>query len=222
MPINKEIAREKLILAGERLVARHGLDGLSLRKVNIEAGQKNTSAALYHFGDREGLLIAIFDYRLANTNARRHELLDADSSSLRALIRAWVLPDVEEITGTPGGSYHARFLANVTNHPEFDMRVLWGRPHASSFARLGKLLRQQLPDIPESLFSMRFGMAMLQSIYATADQESLQGNTHSTALFVSHLIDVMKAILVAPVSDETAHEIALQDTSPKKSSPKSG
>jgi len=49
VPIDKDIAREKLILAGERLIAQQGLEGLSLRKVNLAAGQKNTSAALYHF-----------------------------------------------------------------------------------------------------------------------------------------------------------------------------
>ena len=210
MPVDKAIAREKMILAGERLIAEHGIEGLSLRRVNIEAGQKNTSAALYHFGDRDGLILAIFDYRLGNTNARRHELLDNDSSSIRALIRAWLLPDVEEITEATGGSYHARFLAVVANYPGFSMQQLWNRPAADSFTRLGRLLRQQLSDLPDEVISMRFGMAMLQSIYAMADEERLQAHGRNPALFVSHLIDVLEAIFTAPLSSETAAELRRQ------------
>jgi AcrR family transcriptional regulator len=210
MPVNKEVAREKLILAGERLVARHGLEGLSLRKVNLEAGQKNTSAALYHFGSRAGLLLATFDYRLEHTDQRRHQLLDEDESDLRALIRAWVLPDVEEITEAEGGTHHARFMAIVCNHPELNFDELWDRPHASSFRRLAFALRRLLPELPETIFSMRFGMAMMQSIYAIADQERLlaAGNQPvSSALFVSHLIDSMEALFMAPLSKETQQEL---------------
>ena len=210
MPVNKEIAREKLILAGERLVARHGLEGLSLRKVNLEAGQKNTSAALYHFGNRAGLLLAIFDYRLEHTDQRRHQLLDEDESHLRSLIRAWVLPDVEEITQAEGGSSHARFMAIVCNDPELNFDGLWDRPQASSFRRLAFSLRKLLPDLPEKVFSMRFGMAMMQSIYAMADKERLiaTGNRQiSAALFVSHLIDSLEALFKAPLSAQTLQEL---------------
>ena len=60
---------------------------------------------------------------------------------------------------------------------------------------------------------MRFGMAMLQSIYAIADQERLIAADKATAisapLFVSHLIDVMEAILTAPVSADTERELEL-------------
>jgi AcrR family transcriptional regulator len=213
MPADKEKTLERLILAGERLIAQHGLEGLSLRKVNLEAGQKNTSAALYHFGTKEVLMLAIFDYRMEHVDQRRHDLLDADESTVRALVKAWVVPDIEEITEAEGGSYHARFLAVVCNHPNFSFQELWNRPHASSYQRLGDGLRRLLPNLPEQVFSMRFGMAMLQSIYAIADQERLlTGNTASTPsapLFVSHLIDVIEAIFTAPLSTDTRHELEL-------------
>jgi AcrR family transcriptional regulator len=212
VPADKEIAREKLILAGERLVAERGMEGLSLRQVNIEAGQKNTSAALYHFGDKQNLLLAIFDYRMEHVNQRRHELLDADDSSVRALVGAWIRPDIEEMAEAEGGSYHARFLAVVCNNREFNVDELWNRPHASSYQRIAAGLRKLLPDLPAPIFSQRFGMAMLQSIYAIAEQERLEaaGKTQMTArspLFVSNLIDVLEAIFSAPLSAETRHEL---------------
>ena len=222
MPVSKEIAREKLILAGERLVAMHGIDGLSLRKVNIEAGQKNTSAALYHFGDKEGLLLAIFDYRMEHVDQRRHQLLDADSSSVRALTRAWILPDVQEINEAEGGSYHARFLAVVCNHADFDFDQLWQRPYASSYLRVADGLRRHLPHLPPDVFSMRFGMAMIQSIYTMADQERIANSAATTfepnsPALVSHLVDVLEAIFLAPVSLETEWLMTSPRTAVKRS-----
>jgi len=212
LPANKDKTREQLILAGERLVAQHGVEGMSLRKVNLEAGQKNTSAALYHFGTKEGLLVAIFEYRMQHVDQQRHDLLDQDESSVGALVRAWILPDVEEIAEAEGGSYHARFLAVVSNHQHFNFRELWKSPYAGSYKRIADGLRKLLPGIPEQIFSMRFGMAMMQSIHAIADQERLiaAGSTEtaiSAPLFVSNLIDVMVAILTAPISAETEREL---------------
>jgi AcrR family transcriptional regulator len=205
VPIDKDIAREKLILAGERLIAQQGLEGLSLRKVNLAAGQKNTSAALYHFGNKQGLLLAIFDYRLEHVDQRRHILLDEDESTVSALMRAWILPDIEEINEAEGGSYHARFLGVVTNHPDFSFAELWSRPHASSFTRIINGLKKLLPELPSQILSIRFGMAMMQSICTMAEQERQQ--TISTPLFTCHLVDVMTAIFTAPLSTDTRREL---------------
>ena len=207
MPVDKTIARKKLILAGERLIATQGLNGLSLRKVNIEAGQKNTSAALYHFGDKNGLLLAIFDYRLGLANERRLELLANDSSTVRAIIEALIIPDIEVITETEGGSHHARFLAVMTNYTEFDFGDLYNRPAASSYGKLINALRKLLPKLPDEVFSMRFGLAMQQSIHAIAEHE--RHHFTATPLFVSQLIDSMEAMMTAPVSQQTQRELSL-------------
>ena len=53
--------REQLILAGERLFALSGLDSVSLRQINSAAGQRNSSAAHYHFGSKEALVQAIHE-----------------------------------------------------------------------------------------------------------------------------------------------------------------
>ncbi|ARN73230.1 TetR/AcrR family transcriptional regulator [Oceanicoccus sagamiensis] len=212
-PDNKEQTRERLLLAGEKLIAENGIEGVSLRQVGIEAGQKNTSAALYHFSHKEGLLLAIFEYRMAHVDQRRHQLLDKDDSSIRALIKAWVLPDLEEITSTKGGSYHARFLAVASNHPALNFSKLWTSPYASSYMRIAKGLKALLPKMPETIFYSRFGMAMIQSIYNLADQERLRSskskNAISEDLFIHQLIDVMEGIFIAPISTETKKQLKL-------------
>jgi hypothetical protein len=65
-----------------------------------------------------------------------------------------------------------------------------------------------------TIFPLRFGMAMLQSIYVIAEQERLEatGKTDTTIqskLFIWHLIDAMEAIFTAPLSVETRHELGM-------------
>jgi len=66
----------QLLLTAERLFAEHGFAGVSLRQIATEAGSANNSAVVYHFGSKEGLVGAIFAYRLPQLMQRR-ELLKA-------------------------------------------------------------------------------------------------------------------------------------------------
>ena len=56
--------REELILAAERLFSEFGIDAVSLRQINAAAGQRNSSAAHYHFGSKDALIAAtlVFAY----------------------------------------------------------------------------------------------------------------------------------------------------------------
>src|SRR4051794_26893710 len=51
--------RERLLDAAEELYGRNGIDAVSLREIRIAAGQRNTGAMQYHFGDRDGLIEAL-------------------------------------------------------------------------------------------------------------------------------------------------------------------
>ena len=68
--------RQAIISAAERLFADHGIDGVSLREINRSAGQSNTGAVQYHFGDRHGLVLALIAKHRRTTEPRRHALLD--------------------------------------------------------------------------------------------------------------------------------------------------
>ena len=50
---------QRLLEAGEYLFARYGVHGPTLRELNARAGQRNPSALHYHFGSRDGLVLAI-------------------------------------------------------------------------------------------------------------------------------------------------------------------
>lgn len=140
----------------ERLFAEHGISGVSLRDVSAAAGQRNHSAAQYHFGDREGLVAAIYAARMGVINTARHRLLDefdADGrdDTVESLIAAIVLPLVDLVTAAHG--WYGRFL-DRSRWDRFAWGVVVDVPSASSYrlvvARLDALLRDLPADVRRS------------------------------------------------------------------------
>ena len=64
----------RIVVAAERLFALHGIDGVSLRQIAVEAGSSNNSAVHYHFTSKEGLIRAIFQHRLPQIISERRML----------------------------------------------------------------------------------------------------------------------------------------------------
>ena len=209
--------REALILAGERLFAEHGINGVSLRQINAAAGQKNSSAAHYHFGSKQSLIKAIHSYRLERVNQRRHERLnklheDGKDGDVRAIIETIVHPIVEEIHETEGGSHYIRCLAQIVGHPKIDVSELWSQSIASGLTEALNLLKAANPDVPAILLGQRFGLMWEQTIHALSDREHLRalstgGEATDLVLFVSNLVDMIAGGLSAPVSETTQREL---------------
>ena len=77
-----------MVDAAERLMAERGIDAVPLRDVLEAAGQRNKSAAHYHFGSREGLIRGIIETRMAPIDDARRELLANAAESSRSLSTA--------------------------------------------------------------------------------------------------------------------------------------
>ena len=121
---------------------------MSLRDISAAAGQRNHSAAQYHFTDRAGLVAAVFDHRMSDVNGRRHRLLDdleaaGRTDDLLALVEAIVRPLVDVVSETDG--WYARFLVR-TRWDAFARQVLADVPALSSFRRAVHLVEHVLDD----------------------------------------------------------------------------
>ena len=97
-------ARDKILETAERLYALHGIDGVSIRQINSEAGQKNGSAVHYHFGSRDGLIDAILALRTGVRDQLRLEMLDALKEAsqdqlpdVRGVAEAMVRPQFKDL-----------------------------------------------------------------------------------------------------------------------------
>ena len=103
-----------LLMAGERLFGAHGIDGVSIRQINVAAGMSNNSAVTYHFGDKAGFLTAICKWRMPQLLKAANEeyekvvadgLRDDVSKLFEALIRPYVA-----IEDKDGRHPHAAFI----------------------------------------------------------------------------------------------------------------
>ena len=110
--------RLRMIEVAERLFAERGIGGVSLREIGAQAGQRNTAAARYHFGTKQGLVDAIFQHRMSPINVRRMEMLaafDRDGPGPRSAgsAEAYLYP-LSEMLGEVGRpSWYLRFCTHA-------------------------------------------------------------------------------------------------------------
>ncbi len=210
--------RKALLLAGERLIAENGIDAVSLRQINTAAGQRNSSAAHYHFGSKQALVRAIFDYRMERVNRNRQSKLatvreQSDGRPKpRQLVETLVYPVTEEINNSEGGSYYIRFLAQAIGHPQTETNNYSENLLADAASSAFKHLQQAVPEIPKLILGQRFGLMWEMIIHSLADRErsnELQARTWDIDpnLFVSNLIDTATGCLIAPVAAGTLTEL---------------
>jgi AcrR family transcriptional regulator len=108
-------AQERILVAAEQLFVEAGFR-VSLREIAAAAGQRNHSAVQYHFGDRAGLVDALYRFRMGPLNARRAELVADlrrrdEERDVEALLRAYIAPLAEHLLARPGHSWYLRMVA---------------------------------------------------------------------------------------------------------------
>jgi AcrR family transcriptional regulator len=209
-PAARSDNRAELIRAGERLFAARGIDGVSLREVNREAGQRNASALQYHFGDRNGLVRAIIEKHRAETDPRRHALLDqweAEAArDLRALAAALVLPLAAKLQDPDGGREFLQIQCEIYTRPTFE-RALVPRPTArSSIRRWHTLLDPLVPEEERSGLHWRF--PTIRFTFVELARRASGRPRRDDRLFTSHLTDLVTALLSAKPSAPTAALLA--------------
>jgi AcrR family transcriptional regulator len=202
--------RDRLVSAAETLFAGAGIDAVSLREINAAAGAGNASAIQYHFGDRAGLVRAVIAKHHSKVESRRHALLDqleADgrSGDLRALAGALVRPLAAELDDPDGGPGYLQILADLANRPRPVLNPANVEDPADSTFRWRKLVEPLLA--PEAVRLHRRFVAIRFTMTELA-RRARDAHKSDTPFFVSHLIDLVAALLAAPVSAETARQLA--------------
>lgn len=206
MAPNPELTKQQLIAAAESLFAERGIEGVSLREINAAAGQKNSTALQYHFGDRYGLVRAVLRKHAPDIDALRHTMLDdyhrAGHDDLRALADALVRPSAAKLRDPEGGRAYLQINAQVLNRPElgFDERALSNT--RDSINRWRQLVGPLLPDVAVRRLHHRFTAIRVSSTELA--RRAAATPRRDDQLFTSHLVDLVAALLAAPVSPQTA------------------
>jgi AcrR family transcriptional regulator len=203
--------RTRLLDSAERLFAERGVDGPSLREINTAAGQRNASGVQYHFGGRAGLLAAVIERHMSTIDAERTERLDAlerrGDPSARELMATLVEPLASRLAD-PGGRRYLRILGELAAHPEAD--VLQQQPGGwnTSLRRTSRLLERSLGELPADIAAARAAHTTSFLLRALADQARRSTTDGLSDLtFTADLVDVLVAVLTAPMSTETRRVI---------------
>jgi AcrR family transcriptional regulator len=199
-----------LVVQAERLFAEQGIEGVSLRQVVKASGQRNPAAVQYHFGDKEGLIFAILQYRVPAFNQRRTEELDKLEANgaigdVRGILAAATLPLLE--VGPTSGHY-VRFLARLTQDPELSSRLFNALDDETSGGgrRVSDALHAATPYLPERVRAQRVPMAFNLITGELARREALDEadrNSVPTDVFLDDLLDAAVGLLTATVTRST-------------------
>jgi AcrR family transcriptional regulator len=201
---NSDATKASLIRAAEELFAANGVDAVSLRQINRAAGARNAIAVQYHFEDREGVVRAILDKHRPDIEARRHALLDQYEAKgvddLRELAAALVRPSAAKLTDPDGGRAYLQITSYLINRPDLPTRTASKPDTGNSIRRwhelVGPLVDEQATRLHRRFNAMRFSAVELGRRASSKPRAD-------DSLFVSQLIDMVTALLAAPLSDET-------------------
>lgn len=163
-----------IIEVAERLWGARGVEGASLREISIAAGSANKSSIGYHFGDKHGLIEAVFKVRIPVLEERRRPLFEAAEAQGTLddpliLMRIVFQPVFDEIDGQ-GRHSIASFLRAVNRYPQWDGRA--GIEKLAPIAhRVYAILRQQVSHLPQQLFDARLRLINEICYGAITDQD---------------------------------------------------
>ncbi|XVQ84098.1 helix-turn-helix domain-containing protein [Microbispora siamensis] len=213
MPAETTVRR--LVDAAERLFAERGIDAVSLREINAAAGQRNSTALQYHFGDRAGLLKAVLAKHRPEIEARRNQLLDEyeargplpQADALRSLAAALVRPAAAKLADPDGGRDYLRVMEQLVHR----MPPSLPEDGSGSIDRWRELVA---PLLPEAAVRLHQRFMAIRMTYVELARRASGPPARDDRLFTSHLIDVVSAVLASEVSDETTRLLAEREQRP--------
>ena len=192
--------RDKILDVAEALMAERGIDSVSLNEIVKAAGQRNASALQYHFGNKAGLVQAIFDKHTPRVEENRKALLAemTNPNDLEGLTKAVVMPLVNEISNPDGGCNYVRFLARMTQH-DLQPDSFADSRHNDAVIEVIHHLRVCFPELSEQVFQYRIVMARNLLLHSLADfcyrlNESTDFSEENLQLFADTLIEATIAM----------------------------
>lgn len=209
--------REALISSAETLFARYGVEGVSLNTITREAGQSNRNAVQYHFGNKAGLLQAIFDKHNPGLHDARAQLVaDLQSRGIprsQVIARALVEPLLEKLADPNGGEAFVHISAelitdNTLGYLDQDSEAIRLKREST----LSKIVHAQLQPLPTALATQRVLFMNGLVFHSLSDYTKLirksrnlsSANLPQSLAFMSgNLIDCIEAMLQAPASANT-------------------
>jgi AcrR family transcriptional regulator len=218
--------KELLLVTAERMFAESGIEGVSLRQIAVEAGQKNTSALHYHFGSKDELIEAIFDYRMVMVNQcrlRHLEQLERDGQlqDLQALVEALVYPLAEQLDHPDGSPEYLGFIENLIRASTIEQKRRFYTKYDQGLSRASQLIREILPDIPRELMNLRLALVIENMVQSLSEWRRLvreHGNSKTICQldhYKANLVMMLAGSLSSPVPQSLKQALSTHKSASK-------
>ncbi|HET9419697.1 MAG TPA: TetR family transcriptional regulator [Nocardioides sp.] len=207
---NAEETRQRLIEAATRGFAEQGVHSASLLEITRQAGQRNRGAVHYHFGSREGMLVAVLEQHVDMLATREKELLkiarQQPDDDLASAVAAFVRPAVElGDLGWEGRSYLVILSELIEDDPDsLHPDVVAALTRAGGYEAYG-LLEERMPPMSDELRLERMSLTTSFILRAVADRARSSERPHpsrhqlDTESFVRNVIAMSVGMLTAPI-----------------------
>ncbi len=199
--------RTAIMDAAERLMAEHGVTGISIRAILADAGA-NTAALHYHFGSRDQLVEAILGRRgIAMDNRRREMLLALEARDappdVRDIVGALVDPFLEILRRDgDAGRRFIRFLARLQFDRSTIHREVEDRHFPDIRKRLAAMLISACPHLAREELDRRVTMLLDTMFYSLGNADLMagewSGEAHQDAL--AEYAESLKSFLAGGLS----------------------
>lgn len=210
--------RNELKRAARRLFAERGIAAVGMREVVEAAGQRNAAAVHYYFGSKDDLLKELLIDGADMIDAGRRRLFDEGEAAagpegamtLRQIVRAMVLPNIELAGETGEHETYFRFIVNVQN----ERRKLFRETvpeHSEGYGRYIAHVHRVLAGVPTADINQRllFAGLSLQTLLAAREaalDRSDTGDHHfwSRPEALAGMLDAVESILLNPAGGASA------------------
>jgi AcrR family transcriptional regulator len=209
--------------AAEALFAERGFGAVALREI-ARAAKVNVGSVTYHFGDKLGILAAIYERHTAPMNARRLELLGEarriadDDQRLVAVLRAYLIPaflSSDDLAG--GGARFTRMRAVLSAEGNAQARAIIAKAFDKTSRAFIEAIHGCLPGAAREDVVWR-SQFLLGSLYYTLinperitrlSDGATNGDDHAHA--IDQIVTASYAsfrALTKPASERAAHRLS--------------
>lgn len=204
----------RILLAAEKLFAENGIDGASMREIAVAAEQRNPFAAQYHFESREGLIRAVFAYRMGQLEEMRGRMLERAEQEgrledPRTILEIIYLPQVA-LVDREGNHSYANFLCQYLLREKSTWFGDFGTPLPPNLVRLLALLRKCLAHLSDATAQRRLVSSSLVFLHFLSVYGGSGGNPARGETFEFRLSDTLRQIEMAtcmPIEENPPHHL---------------
>lgn len=209
MAARGETTRRALVDAATRAFAADGIERASLIDITRKAGQRNRGAIHYHFGSREGLLVAVLAAHTDFLRRREGELLavarQRPDDDVASVVEAVVRPAVElGASGWRGRCFLVIMAELIQEDPGGLSPELQAVLTATGGYEVYALLERRMAPVPDDVRTERLALVTGFILHSVADRARAEERSGAgrpqleLEAFTRNLVAMVAAMVSAP------------------------